>query len=861
MAWPTTYQGWIDAVTDWLDIATLPSVAFDTFLSAATARLNRELDSQHMEKRVAVVFDTAGAGGPVNLPLLIPDFNRVKLVNVAGFKSLDAVTIDEMVDLRAEGTTGDASFYCIDANELYIYPQPSDGTSVEIRYYQQVPDISTALNANVFTSRHPDLFLYAALTAAELYVVEDERLPVWQAQYRTFLDSANVNAKQSKYGSTPLVRGVFPKAVSTGGGGGGGGVSVAGFYYAVVDVSGAGDYTLVPGNVTAFRLIGTLTGNRVVLVPPAARQFWFDNRTVGPYTLHIDTSTGSANKVLVNQGKAAITYTDGAVAVLAETDDLIGTLSFLVGDRGDVLVDATGLDWSRERTGSAKGDGVSDDTAALQSVLDSGRTVVLGSGKSYFIKSRLVISADGTGIVGDGSPLIVMGSDVGEFDNIDSSAAARYGANGVGVYASGIARPTVKGVRIRYETQVDDRYVRALAFEDCTDITVENVEAWNFTKGFGILAFNDCIRGSVSFNHVHSCTTDSITTGQITGIGFDYDAQVGCSGIAAIGNRIHDITVGPNFLSLYGYQTDGINLAGGSGKKTAFMQVANNWISNVGEGIDTFGDDSTIVGNTVDKCYIYGLKFVHGASRNAVHGNVVTHIGFGGIVLAGTSIHTQDTADNLIFGNVIRSINPDGAWAASSTFGVGFFSNGGTAYLARRNKIWNNHIDGGGTGANGVRVDANSGDANSLNSLRGNHILNVTTNEYLLNDADTISDLVKYASPLQNEATANLATGFTETALDLGTVTGGTVVPDASARQMQYYVNNGAHTLAPPTGSPGNGASVVVDVVNGISAGTVSTGGFDKVTGDAFAVLNGNAYRCYINVIGTRSHLHVVALQ
>lgn len=59
----------------------------------------------------------------------------------------------------------------------------------------------------------------------------------------------------------------------------------------------------------------------------------------------------------------------------------------------------------------ARGDGVSDDTAALQKALDSARSVVLGAGKVYGITAELVSAADGITITGGGAVKFLPGFD------------------------------------------------------------------------------------------------------------------------------------------------------------------------------------------------------------------------------------------------------------------------------------------------------------------------------------------------------------------------------------------------------------------------------------------------------------------
>ncbi len=102
-----------------------------------------------------------------------------------------------------------------------------------------------------------------------------------------------------------------------------------------------------------------------------------------------------------------------------------------------------------------------------------------------------------------------------------------------------------------------------------------------------------------------------------------------------------------------------------------------------------------------------------------------------------------------------------------------------------------------------------------------------------------------------------LAGGVRVTAKDLGTVSSGTVTPDPGDRPLQHYVNNGAHTLAPP----GNDGYYEVLITNGASAGAITTSGFGAVQGDAFTTANGHKFLCTVRRVNAVSVLNVQALQ
>lgn len=117
------------------------------------------------------------------------------------------------------------------------------------------------------------------------------------------------------------------------------------------------------------------------------------------------------------------------------------------------------------------------------------------------------------------------------------------------------------------------------------------------------------------------------------------------------------------------------------------------------------------------------------------------------------------------------------------------------------------------------------------------------------------------AFTLFSNTTANLIVGYTSTAFDNGTVSTGTLTPNPALGNLQRVINNGAHTLAPPSVGTGDSLTMVIKYTNGATAGAVTTTGFTKVTGDTYNTTNGNRFLFYISVIQTASHLNVVALQ
>ena len=134
-----------------------------------------------------------------------------------------------------------------------------------------------------------------------------------------------------------------------------------------------------------------------------------------------------------------------------------------------------------------------------------------------------------------------------------------------------------------------------------------------------------------------------------------------------------------------------------------------------------------------------------------------------------------------------------------------------------------------------------------MSTIKANAVEPTTTNSALTLSANGTGGIV-------------IGTGFgcsQQTVYDLGTNSSGTETLDSDNGNFQKGVNGGAHTLAPQSQL----STIVVQYTNNASAGTLSTSGFDIVTGDTISTTNGDDFMLYSTVNGAFQHLHAVALQ
>lgn len=131
----------------------------------------------------------------------------------------------------------------------------------------------------------------------------------------------------------------------------------------------------------------------------------------------------------------------------------------------------------------------------------------------------------------------------------------------------------------------------------------------------------------------------------------------------------------------------------------------------------------------------------------------------------------------------------------------------------------------------------------------------------------TLTGLIKAASGVLAAATAGtdymkpdtasaLTKGFTSASVDAGTKSSGTYTFDPTAGSVQHATNGGPHTFAPPATM----GAWMIDYVNNGSAGAITVSGWTKVDGDPFDTTNAHAFRCYLSVGNSGSHLNVKRL-
>jgi hypothetical protein len=183
----TTYAELQTAAANWLTRSDLTSQIPD-FITIGEAEIFRKLRIREME----TAFSTAISSGVIALPTGYKElkFAYINTSPVARLTRKAASWIYEKYPFRS--AYGQPAFIAREGSNFIFGPYPDSTYTVSGVYYKNLGPLSSSAHA-VFTN-NPDLYLYATLVAAEPYIKNDKRLPMWKEEFGRILTSVQMES-------------------------------------------------------------------------------------------------------------------------------------------------------------------------------------------------------------------------------------------------------------------------------------------------------------------------------------------------------------------------------------------------------------------------------------------------------------------------------------------------------------------------------------------------------------------------------------------------------------------------------------------------------------------------------------------
>ena len=127
----------------------------------------------------------------------------VKL-NTSPKEVLEYYTPAKLDELYASNAQGKPRAYTIIGGEIKFAPEPDSAYTAEIVYMEGVPDLSDSNTTNEILTRHPDAYLYGALAAASVYLMDDQKTTVYEQLFTRAIDEVKREEERSKQAGSAL---------------------------------------------------------------------------------------------------------------------------------------------------------------------------------------------------------------------------------------------------------------------------------------------------------------------------------------------------------------------------------------------------------------------------------------------------------------------------------------------------------------------------------------------------------------------------------------------------------------------------------------------------------------------------------
>jgi hypothetical protein len=176
-----TYQELLDDLIAWLNregftelVDTAPA-----FVRLAENRVAREMDLFCFEK----ILDTTTANTTVPADWLRSISGTIS--QGTGNYELSGTTLKKV---RQSGVGGRPIYYTTVGEQFVYGPEPDKEYDVEWVYHGKLPPLTNPSDTNWITLNSPELYLWASLVEACLFLKDDSRSQLWEGRYTDLRD-------------------------------------------------------------------------------------------------------------------------------------------------------------------------------------------------------------------------------------------------------------------------------------------------------------------------------------------------------------------------------------------------------------------------------------------------------------------------------------------------------------------------------------------------------------------------------------------------------------------------------------------------------------------------------------------------
>lgn len=169
----------------------------DNFIQLASVRIGRDLKSSATEQ--LVTLDGVALGNPLTLP---SDFSQIRSINWESGPRPVSLSARDEISITAVPSQGDPFAYNIRDGAINVRPFVSSDYTLS---YYGIPILNAANPTNNVLTRHPQIYLYAALVELQIWTQDAEQRALALDAYRGETEVTNRNERRARMNTTLAV--------------------------------------------------------------------------------------------------------------------------------------------------------------------------------------------------------------------------------------------------------------------------------------------------------------------------------------------------------------------------------------------------------------------------------------------------------------------------------------------------------------------------------------------------------------------------------------------------------------------------------------------------------------------------------
>ena len=117
---------------------------------------------------------------------------------------LSYITPEIMYRIRAGSVNGRPNSYTIMGENILFGPTPDSVYAYSMTYYKALDALSDAAPTNWAILNAPDMYLYGTLLQAEPFLMNDERVPLWERGFRQAISDLQEQDNKDRHSGSEM---------------------------------------------------------------------------------------------------------------------------------------------------------------------------------------------------------------------------------------------------------------------------------------------------------------------------------------------------------------------------------------------------------------------------------------------------------------------------------------------------------------------------------------------------------------------------------------------------------------------------------------------------------------------------------